>query len=99
MDPDCARRETGWMDSSSAPGTDPRSMPKTADGMREAWSIIEATWSQLVERARPLGEALLHERVDGEWSFVETLRHLVFAHDRWVRRTIVGDTEPFNHLG
>ena len=28
---------------------------------------------------------LLHERVDDEWSFIETLRHLVFATDAWVR--------------
>ena len=28
---------------------------------------------------------LLHERVDGEWSFIETLRHLVFATDAWVQ--------------
>ena len=29
---------------------------------------------------------LLHESVDGEWSFIETLRHLVFATDAWIRR-------------
>ena len=30
-----------------------------------------------VERARALPAAALHESVDGEWSFIETLRHLV----------------------
>ena len=33
-------------------------------------------------RARALPEELLHERVDGEWSFIETLRHLLFVHRR-----------------
>jgi DinB superfamily len=34
---------------------------------------------------------LLHESVGGEWSFIETLRHLVFATDSWIRRAILGD--------
>jgi len=43
---------------------------------------------QTVERARLLPPDLLHESVDGEWSFIETLRHLVFATDSWIRRVI-----------
>ena len=34
---------------------------------------------------RRLDPALLHEQVDGEWSFIETLRHLVFATERGSR--------------
>ena len=41
-------------------------------------------------RARRLDPELLHESVDGEWSFIETLRHLVFATDSWIRRAILG---------
>ena len=41
---------------------------------------------------------LLHERVDGEWSFIETLRHLVFATDAWVKRAILGDPSPWDPL-
>jgi len=41
---------------------------------------------------------LLHERVDGEWSFIETLRHLVFATDAWVRRAVLGDPAPWDPL-
>ena len=41
---------------------------------------------------------LLHERVDGEWSFIETLRHLVFATDAWVRRALLGDPGPWSPL-
>jgi hypothetical protein len=25
------------------------------------------------------------------WSFIETLRHLVFATDSWIRRAMLGD--------
>ena len=41
---------------------------------------------------------LLHESVDGEWSFIETLRHLVFATDSWIRRAILGDPSPWDPL-
>jgi hypothetical protein len=40
-----------------------------------------------------------HRRVDGEWSMVETLRHLVFVHDSWFRRCVLGRTEPFTAMG
>ena len=41
---------------------------------------------------------LLHERVEGEWSFIETLRHLVFATDAWVNRAILGQPSPWHPL-
>ena len=40
----------------------------------------------------------LHQRVDDEWSFIETLRHLVFATDAWVTRTIFGEPSPWDPL-
>ena len=46
----------------------------------------------------PDGPGLLHERVDGEWSFIETLRHLVFATDAWVRRAVLGEPSPWDPL-
>ena len=41
-------------------------------------------------RAQALPEETLHESVDGEWSFVQTLRHLVFAMDKWFTSPILG---------
>jgi DinB superfamily len=41
---------------------------------------------------------LLHERAGEEWSFIETLRHLVFATDAWVRRAILGQPSPWDPL-
>jgi hypothetical protein len=73
--------------------------PTDADRYREAWPILERRWSELVERARRLPEPRLHERVDGEWSFLETLRHLVFATDAWVRRVVLGEAAPFHPWG
>jgi hypothetical protein len=75
-----------------------RMRPTDPDGFRDAWGILEGLWDGTVERARSLDPALLHESVDGEWSFVETLRHLVFATDAWVRRAILGDPSPWHPL-
>jgi uncharacterized damage-inducible protein DinB len=72
--------------------------PAAPDGFREAWDILERLWSGTVQRARRLPPELLHESVDGEWSFIETLRHLVFATDSWIRRAILGDPSPWDPL-
>jgi hypothetical protein len=67
-------------------------------GFQHAWDIVERLWDGTVERARGLDPQLLHESVDGEWSFIETLRHLVYATDAWVRRAILGDPSPWHPL-
>jgi hypothetical protein len=72
--------------------------PADAGGFREAWDILERLWPQTVERARGMPGELLHERVGAEWSFIETLRHLVFATDAWVKRAILGDPSPWDPL-
>ena len=72
--------------------------PVDADGFREAWDILERLWPQTVERARGMAPELLHERVEGEWSFIETLRHLVFATDAWVKRALLGEPSPWDPL-
>jgi len=71
----------------------------TADDHRAAWQTIEGLWAETVDRARRLPEPLLHERVDDEWSFTETLRHLIFATDAWAGRSILGDERPYSRLG
>ena len=72
--------------------------PADADGYREAWDALERLWQQTVERARTMNPDLLHERVDGEWSFIETLRHLLFATDAWVKRALLGEPSPWDAL-
>jgi hypothetical protein len=72
--------------------------PTDAEGFREAWAVLTALWPETVDRAQRLAPELLHERVDGEWSFIETLRHLVFATDAWVCRALLGDPSPWDPL-
>jgi uncharacterized damage-inducible protein DinB len=73
--------------------------PSDAAGFREAWDTIEQLWDGTVERARGLDPDLLHESVDGEWSFIQTLRHLVLVTDGWIRRAALGDASPWHPLG
>ncbi|MGC5018791.1 DinB family protein [Micromonospora sp. DT47] len=72
---------------------------RTADDHRGMWDTVERLWSDTVARAERLPEAARHERVDDEWSFVETLRHLVFAVDTWVGRMVLDDSMPYHRLG
>jgi hypothetical protein len=72
--------------------------PADPAGFRRAFEIVERRWSATVDRARGLPPELLHESVDGEWSFIETLRHLVYATDAWVRRAMLGDPSPWHPL-
>jgi hypothetical protein len=67
-------------------------------GFRAAWDIVERLWDETVARARGMRPDLLHESVDGEWSFIETLRHLAFATDSWIGRAILGDPSPWDAL-
>jgi DinB superfamily/Pentapeptide repeats (8 copies) len=73
--------------------------PTDPAGFKEAWGIIERLWDETVERARHLPPELLHRSVNEEWTFIETLRHLVFATDSWVNRAILGDPSPWDALG
>ena len=66
---------------------------------RATWDAIETLWAATLDRARLLPEARLHERVDGEWSFVETQRHLLFASDAWLGNAVLEEQAPYHPLG
>lgn len=72
---------------------------ESPDDHRIAWDAIEGLWEATFERVRQLPEARLHERVGGEWSFVETNRHLLFAHDAWLGNAVLEDDAPYHPLG
>jgi hypothetical protein len=71
--------------------------PSNPEGMRAAWAALEDEWAKTVTRAQALPEGMLHDSVDGEWSFVQTLRHLVFAMDKWFTAPILA--EHFHPIG
>jgi hypothetical protein len=76
-----------------------RPQPEDASGFRAAWAGAQQRWVETIERARGLSEKQLNQNVDGEWSFVQTLRHLVFVTDSWVSRGMLGVRAPHHPLG
>jgi DinB superfamily/Pentapeptide repeats (8 copies) len=72
---------------------------RTADDYRAMWDTLERLWAETVAGTERLPEPALHQRVDGEWSFVETLRHLVLATDKWAGYMILDKPMPYHPLG
>ncbi|WP_246081734.1 DinB family protein [Nocardioides litoris] len=68
-------------------------------GLREAWAAVEAQWAATVDRAAGLPDGSVDVRVDGEWSFAETLRHLVMATDTWLRGGVLEVERPWHPFG
>ncbi|MEV8041875.1 DinB family protein [Arthrobacter sp. NPDC080082] len=69
------------------------------DGLRHAWTRLEEAWEQALERAAAQPASALEVQVDGEWSFAQTLRHLVMATDTWLRKAILEIEQPYHSLG
>jgi hypothetical protein len=73
--------------------------PTDVAGVLAALDVVDDFWAPTIERVRGLPEELRYQRVHDEWSFVETLRHLVFVYDGWFGRAVLGEDEPYSPLG
>ncbi len=69
------------------------------EGLQLAWAMLEGRADATLARVRALPEGLASERVAGEWSYVETLRHLILATDCWLRRMVFGEPRPYHPWG
>ncbi len=69
------------------------------DGLRAAWAALERTWAATLERVAAMPAGSVDVSVGGEWSFAQTLRHLVLATDMWLRRAILQIEQPFHPIG
>ncbi|SCE67845.1 DinB superfamily protein [Micromonospora echinospora] len=69
------------------------------DGLRTAWAALERAWEAAVDRVESMPEGAADVTVGGEWSFAQTLRHLVFATDAWLGKAILRLPQPFHPLG
>jgi hypothetical protein len=64
----------------------------------EGWRQLQADWSATINRVRA-SPGIEHRSVNGEWSAIQTLRHLVFVHDSWFRRCVLGSVDLFTPMG
>jgi len=69
------------------------------DGLRAAWATLERTWAGTLERVAAMPAGTVDVSVGGEWSFAQTLRHLVLATDAWLGRAVLGIEQPFHPIG
>jgi len=61
------------------------------DGLRAAWAALE--------RAAAMPAGTVEVSVAGEWSFAQTLRHLIMATDTWLGQAILRVEQPYHPLG
>lgn len=71
--------------------------PSTVDEMRTAWQAMEAAWAVAITTAQALPAGAIDQSVNGEWSFVQTVRHMVMAIDKWFTSPVLG--EHFSPIG
>jgi hypothetical protein len=75
-------------------------LPAATDpaGLRAAWAAIEDDWAPVYARAAALPAGSVDVSVEDEWSFAQTLRHLVFATDAWLG-AVHGELRAFHPWG
>jgi uncharacterized damage-inducible protein DinB len=56
-------------------------------------------WAPTMERVAAMPPGTVDVSVDGEWSFAQTLRHLVFATDAWLGSAILGKPDAYHPIG
>src|SRR5262245_9561767 len=62
---------------------------RTPDEVRAGYEALQEMWDATIARVRAMPPGTDQVSVDGEWSFRETIRHLVLATDSWLRLAIL----------
>lgn len=57
----------------------------SVSGLRAAFEALDRMWEATYERVASMPPDMVDVSVDEEWSFAQTLRHLVFCTDGWLR--------------
>jgi hypothetical protein len=69
------------------------------DGLRAAWAALDRTRAATLGRVTAMPAGTAGVSAGGEWSFAQTLRHLVMATDTWPGRAILDIEQPFHPIG
>lgn len=72
---------------------------QTPEELREAWAAVESAWAAATTRAEGMPPGTTDLSVAGEWSFAQTLRHLVMATDTWLLKAVHGVAQPYHPAG
>jgi len=77
----------------------PRRVAADPDAARAYVSDVTTLLEATIVRASSFSEAERHQRVNDEWSTVESFRHIVFVVDVWLGKQIKGEDDPFHPMG
>ena len=80
------------------PGREQRTAAEP-EALRAAWSALESAWAITMERVSGMPQGTAAASIDGEWSFAQTLRHLVMATDVWLGKAVLEREHPFHPVG
>src|SRR6476661_3861085 len=69
------------------------------EGLATAWARLEGAWGLTLARVDDMPSGTVDVSVAGEWSFAQTLRHLVLATDTWLGRAVLELEDPYHPLG
>jgi hypothetical protein len=69
----------------------------SADAARSEAGVLAGLETTL-QRAASLPEDALQVGVNGEWSTVQSLRHIVLVIDLWLSKVILGADDPFHPM-
>ncbi len=83
----------------TAPPPPPPVVPvPDVDTARESAAAARRRLEATIARASTFNEDELQQRVNDEWSTVESLRHIVLLIDLWLSRAIRGEQDPFDPM-
>jgi hypothetical protein len=68
-------------------------------GLRAAWAALEGAWADTIAHVVSMPAGTVDISVAGEWTFAQTLRHLVMATDIWLRQTVLGVKNALHPIG
>lgn len=68
---------------------------QTPEELQRAWAAVEQAWAEVV----PTAVGKEDVSVEGEWTFAQTLGHLVMATNTWLHGAILGQEQPNHWIG
>ena len=66
----------------------------TPDEIRATWAALQDRWDSVLTAVRDSPTDIANLQVRGEWSVVQTLRHLRFAADAWIGTAVLEEPAP-----
>lgn len=85
-----------WGSPGSRPRPDVSSCPTRSSSAGDA---VERAWVGTMQRVAAMPTGTVDASVDGEWSFAQTLRHLVMATDTWLGKAVLRVVDPYHPIG